>query len=98
VLVLSPFLIREVERGFKYPRIQALYKLDDDAIQQHIDYLQSFAAIVTALEGPPVVLNDPDDDPVVYTALGGGARRNLHGRSPLLSAQYARLLLSESSL
>ena len=73
LLILSPFLISEIERVLKYPRIQALYNLGDAAIQQHIDYLQSFAEIVTPVEGPPVVLNDPDDDPVVYTALGGGA-------------------------
>jgi predicted nucleic acid-binding protein len=67
VLVLSPFLIREFERVLKYPRIQALYRRHPTA------HCQSFAEIVTPVEGPPVVLNDPDDDPVVYTALAGGA-------------------------
>jgi len=73
VLVLSPFLIREVERVLRYPRIQALYKLSDADIRQHLEYLQSFAEIVTPAEGPPVVLKDPDDDPVIYTALAGAA-------------------------
>jgi len=73
VLVLSPFLIREVERVLWYPRIQAVYKLGDADIRQHLEYLQSFAEIVTPAEGPPVVLKDPDDDPVIYTALAGAA-------------------------
>jgi predicted nucleic acid-binding protein len=49
VLVLSPFLIREVERVLKYPRIQILYNLDDEAIRQPHCYLQSFAEIVTPM-------------------------------------------------
>jgi predicted nucleic acid-binding protein len=31
------------------------------------------AEIVVPAEGPPLVLKDPNDDPVVYTALAGGA-------------------------
>ena len=73
VLVLSPFLLEELERVLKYPRMQALYALDDAAIREHIEYLESFAEMVTPAEGPPVVLKDANDDPVVYTALAGGA-------------------------
>jgi putative PIN family toxin of toxin-antitoxin system len=73
VLVLSPFLLAEMERVLKYPRMQALYGLDDVAIRQHIQYLESFAELVTPAEGPPIVLKDPDDDPVIYTAIAGGA-------------------------
>jgi len=35
VLVLSTFLIRDVERVLKYPRIQRAYRLTDSDIQQH---------------------------------------------------------------
>src|SRR5947207_4436090 len=72
-LVLSPFLLMEVQRVLGYPRVQAVYALTHAEIQQHIDYLQSFAEIVTPAEGLPIVLEDPDDDPVIYTALSGGA-------------------------
>jgi putative PIN family toxin of toxin-antitoxin system len=73
VLVVSPFLIEEVQRVLLYPRIRAIYRLEDAELQQHVDYLQTFAEIVTPAEGPPIVLEDPDDDPVVYTAVAGAA-------------------------
>ena len=53
--------------------MQALYPMSDADIDGHIEYLESFAELVVPLEGPPVVLTDPDDDPVIYTALAGGA-------------------------
>jgi predicted nucleic acid-binding protein len=65
VLVLSAFLIREVGRVLKYPRIQSVYQLTDADIQEHIEYLESLGEIVAPAEGPPIVLKCPDDDPVV---------------------------------
>jgi putative PIN family toxin of toxin-antitoxin system len=73
VLVLSRFLLLEAERVLKYPRMQAVYHLDDTAIRQPIEYLESFAELVIPAEGRPIVLRDPDDNPVIYTALAGGA-------------------------
>ena len=73
VLVLSPFLLDEVQRVLRYPRIQAVYALSDAEIRQHIGHLKSFAEIVTPAEGPPVVLKDTNDDPVIYTAIAGAA-------------------------
>jgi putative PIN family toxin of toxin-antitoxin system len=73
VLILSPFLIREVERVLKYPRMQSLYKLTDAEVRQHIEYLESLGEVVAPAEGPPIILKCPDDDPVIYTALAGEA-------------------------
>ena len=72
-LVLSPFLLNELERVLRYPRMQALYRLSDDEIREHIEYLRVLSDVVLPLEGSPVVLKDPNDDPVVYTALAGQA-------------------------
>jgi predicted nucleic acid-binding protein len=71
-LVLSRFLLDEVQRVLRYPRVQAIYRLDDDDILEHAHYLESLADMVSPFEGPPIVLKDPNDDPVVYTALAGG--------------------------
>jgi hypothetical protein len=35
----------------------------------HVRSLESLADVVIPAEGPPVVLKDPDDDPVLYTAI-----------------------------
>jgi putative PIN family toxin of toxin-antitoxin system len=72
-LVLSPFLLNEVARALRYPRLQAIYHLDDEAIAAHIRLLESIADVVAPAEGPPIVLKDPADDPVVYTAVAGQA-------------------------
>lgn len=72
-LVLSPFLLTEVRRALRYPRLQALYRLSEEDIAEHLRYLESLADVVAPAEGPPVVLKDPDDDPVVYTAVAGQA-------------------------
>lgn len=72
-LVLSPFLLDEVQRVLWYPRIQAIYKLDTNDILEHVQLLESLADLVVPAEGPSLVLKDPNDDPVVYTALAGGA-------------------------
>ncbi len=72
-LVLSPFLLEETARVLNYPRIQALYALSPTEIEEHIDLLTAVAEIVDPVVGEPVVVKDPYDDPVVYTAVAGRA-------------------------
>lgn len=72
-LVLSPYVLGELDRVLRYPRIQALYRLTDDEIWRYLRLLESIADIVDPAEGPPIVLKDPNDDSVVYTALAGQA-------------------------
>jgi putative PIN family toxin of toxin-antitoxin system len=72
-LVLSPFILSEVVRVLQYPRLQAIYHLSGHEISEHVQYLESIADMVAPGKGPPVVLKDPDDDPIVYTAVAGQA-------------------------
>lgn len=72
-LVLSAYVLAEIDRVLRYPRIQALYHLSDADIWRYFRLLESISDVVDAVEGPPVVLKDPDDDPVVYMALAGHA-------------------------
>jgi putative PIN family toxin of toxin-antitoxin system len=73
LLILSQFILAEVERVLRYPRLQALYGLNDGDIAEHIQYLESSSEIVIPAEGPRIVRWDPDDDPIVYTAISGKA-------------------------
>ena len=73
VLITSPFLLREVERALAYPRLQQLWKLSASDIQEHIQLLLAVSELVDPVVGAPAVLNDPNDDPVVYTAIHGKA-------------------------
>ncbi|MGO9260687.1 MAG: PIN domain-containing protein [Bryobacteraceae bacterium] len=45
----------------------------DREIEEHVDYLRRISSLVDVVVKKPVVLSDPDDDPVVYTAVDGRA-------------------------
>ena len=53
--------------------MQNLYRLTADDIHDHLEFLRSISRIIEPATGRPVVLTDPNDDPVVYTAVAGGA-------------------------
>jgi uncharacterized protein len=72
-LISSPFLLRETERVLTYPRLQRLWQLTPQDIQEHIDLLEKISCLVSPLMERPVVIKDPNDDPVIYTALAGKA-------------------------
>jgi putative PIN family toxin of toxin-antitoxin system len=90
VIALSPFILGEVGKVLSYPRMQALYKLTPDEIHSHVDFLRSIARIVEPQRGLPVVLSDPNDDPILYTAVAAGADilcvRDRHFYDPVVVA------------
>ena len=53
--------------------MQALYRLTGDEIHDHIRFLKSVSQLVEPAMGIPVVLSDPADNPVIYTAVAAGA-------------------------
>src|ERR1700733_11148870 len=73
VIALSPFILGEVGKVLSYPRMQALYRLTADEIREHVEFLRAVARIVEPSAGLPIVLADPNDDPVLYTAVAAGA-------------------------
>jgi len=73
LLVLSPFILGEVGKVLAYSRMQQALQIAGEEIEEHIAYLLSVSRLVEPEAGMPVVLNDPNDDPVVYTAIGAGA-------------------------
>lgn len=73
VLVTSPFLLREVERALAYPRLQKLWRLSSQDIQEHVQLLVKVSEVVHPIIEARVVLKDSNDDPVIYTAVYGKA-------------------------
>jgi predicted nucleic acid-binding protein len=47
--------------------------MSDGEIWAYLRDLESYAEIVEPAKGPPIVLKDANDDPVVYTAVAGQA-------------------------
>jgi putative PIN family toxin of toxin-antitoxin system len=72
-LVRSEFLLQETTRVLQYPRLQKLYPLTSEDIAEHIDLLRARSDLVAPAVFRPVVLADPNDDPVIYTAVAGRA-------------------------
>lgn len=86
-LILSPFLLSELSRVLRYDRLRKVHGLSETEIDEYIADLQLVAEIV--VPGGPlatVVASDPDDDPVVATAIAGSVgilcTRDRHLHSP----------------
>jgi putative PIN family toxin of toxin-antitoxin system len=72
-LILSEFILDETARVMRYPRLLTRHGLSEQEIEEHIDFLRRISELVDVVIAEPVVLSDPDDDPVIYTALDGRA-------------------------
>jgi putative PIN family toxin of toxin-antitoxin system len=74
-LLLSPFLLEELERVFDYERVRVSSKLTDQEVAEYLSFLRAsnISEVVFPGPAPRVVPSDPDDDPVVHTAVAGHA-------------------------
>ena len=72
-LVLSRFILDEVERVLLYPRLQARYQITPEEAARFAGSLADASHLVEPVVVRPIVLSDPDDDPVLYTAVDGKA-------------------------
>jgi predicted nucleic acid-binding protein len=72
-LVLSRFILDEVERVLLYPRLQTRYQITASEAARFTGNLADVAHIIEPVIVRPLVLSDPADDPVLYTAADGRA-------------------------
>jgi predicted nucleic acid-binding protein len=70
-IVLSEFILDEFSRVMGYARIQRREPIMD--IDVRANRFRMASEMVEPEPGPPVVLADPNDDPIVYTAVAGKA-------------------------
>jgi uncharacterized protein len=73
VLVLSSAILVEVQRVLTYPHVQARWPLSEEAIDQYLVYLEAESVLVDLPKSFPAVVSDPDDDPILQTAIAGKA-------------------------
>ncbi len=75
VLVVSPFLLSELTRVLGYERLRRIHGLGDEGIARYVMQIQAQALVVdpAAESLPPTVPHDPQDDPILATALAGQA-------------------------
>jgi putative PIN family toxin of toxin-antitoxin system len=92
VLVLSAFILSELSRVLRYPRVQAMHGLDDARIDRFVaDVEAAGVTVLLPLSLRPVVLHDADDDPILATAVFGHAEvlctRDRHLQHAVVRAQ-----------
>jgi putative PIN family toxin of toxin-antitoxin system len=73
VLVILPFILGEVGKALAYSKLQTVLRITTEEVHAHLARLRRIARVVEVETGLPVVLNDPKDDLIVYTAIAGGA-------------------------
>ena len=94
VLIVSPFLLSELCRVMRYARLRKMHGIDESGINA---YVQRIEAMSLLLDVPivisAVVPHDPDDDPVIGTAIVGRAEvictRDRHFKNPHVQAYCA---------
>ncbi|MGB9619970.1 MAG: putative toxin-antitoxin system toxin component, PIN family [Armatimonadota bacterium] len=73
ILVSSRFILEEVERVLLYPHIQVRYRTTVKEVASFVANLAEASHLVEPVIGEPLVLSDPEDDAVLYTAAQGNA-------------------------
>ena len=73
ILVSSPYILSEIARVLSYPRLQARWQLSERTITEFVSRVGEAAEMVLTTTPDRVVAADPDDDPIVQTAVLGRA-------------------------
>ena len=73
VLVLSPYILWELERILTYPRLLKRSGLDAGDIAEYLETLGKIACLVTPERIPENLLRDPTDGPILGTSIAGQA-------------------------
>jgi putative PIN family toxin of toxin-antitoxin system len=72
-LILSPYILWELERVLTYPRLLKSSGLSPGDIAEYLENLAQIACLVTPEQVPENLLRDPTDEPILGTALAGKA-------------------------
>lgn len=85
-LVTSGFILEEVQRVLRYPRMARMSQLTEEQQHEFLRELTKGARVVDLDESPDLVSSDPDDDFILQTAVTGQAdvvcSRDRHLREP----------------
>jgi len=73
VLILSSAILVEVQRVLTYPHVQARWPLTGETIEQYLVFLEAAGVLAEIPEASAAVVSDPDDDPILQTAIVGHA-------------------------
>ena len=95
--VCSEFILAEVSRALRYPRLRSHLGLSDTQIQGYVDELRRISIVVP--ESPDIVTipcRDPDDKPIVRAAMGGRVDVLCTNDKDLLTDELSQFLASHN--
>lgn len=72
-LLVSPAILREYERVFRYPRIKKHLALSEEKIAAILDDFSELAETIVPTKSLSVVTTDPDDNKFIECAVAGDA-------------------------
>jgi putative PIN family toxin of toxin-antitoxin system len=74
-LIISDFILAELQRVLCYPRLQRLHGFDDAELERYVADVEAISTLVemAADDIAAVTRNDPDDDPIIAAAVAGKA-------------------------
>jgi putative PIN family toxin of toxin-antitoxin system len=72
-LILSAPILAEVRDVLAYPHVARRWPLSQSAIEQYLFLLEGAGVIVDVPVDVPAIVSDPDDDPILQTAILGHA-------------------------
>ncbi len=75
VLCVSPFLLSELSRVLRYERVRRIHGMTDEDIDHFLQNIQLASVVVEPAPDAiaAIVTADPDDDPIVATAIAASA-------------------------
>lgn len=96
-IVLSPYILREIEQVLSYPKIQKRIQWNKEKIKTYVNFIAFFAEIITPKDIRIEVESDPNDTPILAVFLESGANYLITGDDDLLSMreQYAIISITE---
>lgn len=93
--VCSQFILDEVSRALRYPRLRSYLGLSDTEIQGYVDELRRDSVIVAEIiEKDAIPCRDSDDKPIVRAAMGGGVDVLCTNDKDLLTDELSMYLAS----
>ena len=72
-LILSVPILIEIARVLRYPHVQKRWPLSEEEIQEYLSTLADAGFLVGMPSHIPAIVSDPDDDPILQTAIAGHA-------------------------
>ena len=86
-VLISPSILAEFERVFRYTSVQRFHHLTEDQIRQIMQRFRTFTTVVIPSESIDAIRDDPNDNIILECAIAGKADAIISGDRHLLALE-----------